>query len=56
MTEPTDVDNDSAPTSRRRFLRRGGALVGGTVVAGGLASGKGLAGDSADNLPPDVPE
>ena len=57
MTEPTDVDDDPTPTSRRRFLRDGGALVGGAVMAGGLAGGKALAaGDNAGNLPPNVPE
>jgi hypothetical protein len=57
MTEPTDVDEDLAQPSRRRFLREGGALVGGAVMAGGLAgSGALAAGDNADNLPPEVPE
>ena len=57
MTEPTDVDDDPALTSRRRFLRRGGALAGGAVMAGGLAGSEALAaGDNADNLPPNVPE
>ena len=57
MTEPTDVDDDVALPSRRRFLREGGVLVGGAVMAGGLAGGEALAaGDNADNLPPNVPE
>src|ERR1700716_249945 len=57
MTEPTDIDRDIAATSRRRFLREGGALVGGAVIAGGLAESKALgASESANNLPPDVPE
>src|SRR5258708_2087797 len=57
MTEPTDVDDDLALPSRRRFLRKGGALVGGAVMAGSLAGGETLAaGDNADNLPPNVPE
>ena len=43
MTEPTDVDNDLAVTSRRRFLREGGALMGGAVLAGGLAGSEVLA-------------
>ena len=57
MTEPTDIDNDIGVTSRRRFLRKGGALVGGAVIAGGLAGGEALgASESANNLPPKVPE
>src|SRR5882757_6456890 len=57
MTEPTDVDDDLALPSRRRFLREGGVLVGGAVMAGGLAGSDALAaGDNADNLPPNVPE
>ena len=57
MTEPTDTAERVAMASRRRFLRNGGALVGGAVVAGGLASRDALAatGD-AENLPPNVPE
>src|SRR3984893_2392794 len=57
MTKPTDIDKDIAPTSRRRFLRDGGALLGGAVIAGGLAANDPLgASESADNLPPNVPE
>ena len=57
MTEPTDVDEDLVMTSRRRFLRDGGALVGGAVMAGSLAGSEALgAGKNADNLPPNVPE
>ena len=57
MTEPTDVGNDPGVTSRRRFLREGGALVGGAVLAGGLAGSKTqAAGENADNLPPNIPE
>src|SRR6202158_1831831 len=57
MTKPTDIDKDIAATSRRRFLREGGALVGGAVIAGGLAGSQVLgASESADNLPPNVPE
>ena len=57
MTEPTDSDRDIAATSRRRFLWDGGALVGGAVIAGGLAGGEALgASESAHNLPPKVPE
>jgi sulfane dehydrogenase subunit SoxC len=69
MTEPTDLDDDPAVnpvldsvldpgsdpavTSRRRFLRGSGALMGGAVLAGGLA---GNAAADADNLPPNIPE
>jgi len=57
MTEPTDLDDDlaldPAVTSRRRFLRGGGALVGGAALAGGLA---GQAAADASNLPPNIPE
>ena len=57
MTEPTDVDNDPAVTSRRRFLREGGALMGGAVLAGGVAGRDALAATAnADNLPPNIPE
>ena len=57
MTEPTDIGEDLVVTSRRRFLREGGALVGGAVVAGGLTtSTASLAKESAGNLPPNVPE
>jgi len=57
MAKPTDVDKDKTATSRRRFLREGGVLVGGAVVAGSLAGSKALAeNESRDNLPPNVPE
>ena len=36
MAESTDLDDDPAVTSRRRFLREGGALMGGVVLANGL--------------------
>ena len=56
MTEPTDLDNDPVVTSRRRFLREGGALMGGAVL-GGLAGSEALAATAnADNLPPNIPE
>jgi sulfane dehydrogenase subunit SoxC len=56
MIEPGDIENDVVVTSRRRFLRES-ALVGGVVLAGGLAGGKALgATANADNLPPNVPE
>src|SRR3954468_24159988 len=57
MTEPTDVDNDPAVTSRRHFLREGGALMGGVVLAGGGVGRDAMADAvNADNLPPNVPE
>jgi sulfane dehydrogenase subunit SoxC len=57
MVEPTDADNDPVLTSRRRFLREGGALAGGAVIAVGLAASEAqAAGGDADNLPPNVPE
>jgi sulfane dehydrogenase subunit SoxC len=57
MTEPIDTDKDIAETSRRRFLRDGGALVGGAVIAGGLGGSQALAAAAnAGNLPPNVPE
>jgi len=57
MTEPTDIGKGLAVTSRRRFLREGGALVGGVVVAGGLPGSEASAATKdGDNLPPNVPE
>jgi len=57
MTEPTDADNDLGATSRRRFLRESGALMGGALLAGGLAGGEAMAAAvNANNLPPNVPE
>ena len=61
MTEPTDLDDDPvldpawdpAVTSRRRFLRGSGALMGGAVLAGGLADN---AAADTNNLPPNIPE
>src|SRR5258708_15199495 len=55
MTEPTDPDNRPAVPSRRRFLREGGALMGGAVLAGGLAGSDASAGTETDKLPPHVP-
>src|SRR5437868_7781394 len=57
MTEPTDVDDDAGATSRRRFLREGGALMGGAILAGGLAGSEAVAAtDNTTNFPPNVPE
>jgi sulfane dehydrogenase subunit SoxC len=51
MAKANDVDKDKTGTSRRKFLRNGGALVGGTVIAGGLAGSEALAtNESPDNL------
>ena len=57
MTEPADMAEDLLPVaSRRRFLRRGGALMGG-AVASGLAGSEALAAtETSENLPPNVPE
>jgi sulfane dehydrogenase subunit SoxC len=57
MAKPNDVDKDKTATSRRKFLREGGTLVGGAVIAGSLAGSEALAAnESPDNLPPNVPE
>src|SRR6201991_3635846 len=46
-----------AATSRRRFMREGGAVLGGAVVAGGLGgSTLASATENSDNVPPNVPE
>ena len=55
MTEPTDVGEGLATTSRRQFLREGGALVG-AAVTGSLAGSDALAAEPAENLPPNIPE
>jgi sulfane dehydrogenase subunit SoxC len=56
MTESADLDDDRTVTSRRRFLRESGALMGGAVVAG-LADGTALAAEpGSENVPPNVPE
>jgi hypothetical protein len=36
MTEPTKIDDDNVVTSRRRFLREGGSIVGGAIISGAL--------------------
>src|SRR6185295_4705496 len=57
MTKPTDIDRNVACASRRRFLREGSVLLGGAVIARGLAGSKArAAAENAGNLPPDVPE
>ena len=56
MTESADLDDDRAVTSRRRFLRESGALMGGAVVAA-LADSSALAAEpGSENVPPNVPE
>ena len=40
MTKPTENSEHATATSRRRFLREGGAVLGGAVVAGGLGGSK----------------
>ena len=55
MTEPAAPNNDLV-TSRRRFLREGGALMGGAVVAGLAGSEALAAAEGGDNLPPNIPE
>src|SRR5258708_14146566 len=56
MTEAKDRGKLPGVPSRRRFLREGGALMGGAVLAGGLAGSDASAGTETDNLPPNVPE
>ena len=57
MTEPGDVEDDAGATLRRRFLREGSALMGGAVLAGGLAGREAVAATvNRNNLPPNVPE
>ena len=50
MTEPTDPGDDLAVTSRRRFLREGGALMGGAVLGGLAGSEVSAATENADEL------
>jgi sulfane dehydrogenase subunit SoxC len=57
MTERTNSGKGDTVTSRRRFLRNGGALAGGAVVAGSLAGSEAsAAAENAENLPPNVPQ
>jgi len=57
MTEPADMAEDLLPVaSRRRFLRRGGALMGGAVASGLIGSEALAATETSENLPPNVPE
>jgi sulfane dehydrogenase subunit SoxC len=50
MTEPTDIGENPAVTSRRRFLREGSALVGGRG-SGDIS----LAGEGRRSMMPDDP-
>ena len=53
MTKPTANREDTAATSRRRFLREGGAVLGGAVVAGSLGGSKlSAATENLENLRP----
>jgi sulfane dehydrogenase subunit SoxC len=54
MTKSRDIEN-AVGTSRRQFLR-GGAVIGGAALAGGMAGPARAATADASNLPPDIPE
>jgi sulfane dehydrogenase subunit SoxC len=54
MTKSRDIEN-AVGTSRRQFLR-GGAVIGGAALAGGMAGPASAATAEASNLPPDIPE
>jgi sulfane dehydrogenase subunit SoxC len=64
MGQRTMTAPQGSLTSRRRFLRQGGSVLAGGVLASGIADQDALAGDAArtagnqvsDNLPPNVPE
>jgi sulfane dehydrogenase subunit SoxC len=56
MTRPSDVHDTVATTSRRRLLRNGAVAGGALVVAGLTGAEPGAASESAENLPPNVPE
>jgi len=56
MTRPSDVHDTVATTSRRRLLRNGAVAGGALVVAGLTGVEPGAASESAENLPPNVPE
>ena len=51
----TDSVDDSATTSRRRFLRKG-AVIGGAALASGIIGSTGAVDSNSDNLPPNLPE
>jgi sulfane dehydrogenase subunit SoxC len=54
MTKSRDIEN-AVGTSRRQFLR-GGAVIGGAALAGGMTGPARAATADASNLPPDIPE
>ena len=51
MSSPIDVDDKSAPTTRRRFLQGGTAVASGALLGAGAAAGA-----ETNNLPPSIPE
>jgi sulfane dehydrogenase subunit SoxC len=51
MSSPIDVDDKSAPTTRRRFLQGGTAVASGALLGAGAAAGA-----ETNNLPPNIPE
>ena len=51
----TDSVDDSTVTSRRRFLRKG-AVIGGAVLASGIAGSASAIDSNSKNLPPNLPE
>jgi sulfane dehydrogenase subunit SoxC len=51
----TDSVDNSATTSRRRFLRKG-AVIGGAALASGIIGSTGAVDSNSDNLPPNLPE
>ena len=52
MTKPTDINKNATAASRRRFLREGGALLGGAVIAGDSPEVKHRAGSANCQQPP----
>jgi sulfane dehydrogenase subunit SoxC len=54
MTKSSDIEH-TVGTSRRQFLR-GGAVIGGAALAGGMAGPANVAAADAGNLPPNIPE
>ena len=51
MSSPIDIDDKSAPTTRRRFLKGGTAVASGALLGAGAAAGA-----ETNNLPPGIPE
>jgi sulfane dehydrogenase subunit SoxC len=54
MTKSSNGEN-AVGTSRRQFLR-GGAVIGGAALAGGIAGPASAAAAETSNLPPNIPE